>query len=180
MPTYTLRNDDSDLSGGADFDKDLVVGTVALATIQPFVAASSTEDSFGYTQANIPNSATWDTGNWTVEISVSTANIWIYFDAAVARVDSSGTQQEITSFAGEQQADKAETLTFSFTDISWSGGDAGDRIRVTYRIRNNNSHAVQAAVIETGTVETEIVSPVVESPLDTGVDNSLMMMSVGI
>jgi len=185
MPTYILKTAASDLSGGADFNKVLSTGTEAASSITLGVGAAATEDNYGFTASGVPNNAAWETGNWTVEVNVTTANMKLEASMAISRVDSAGAQQEISAFSAEQNAGAIGVLTFSFTSLAWTAGATGDRIRIVYRFRNTATMGGdQTAVIETGTVSCEVVSPVTEAGGATvtlaGVSGGVAAVSGGI
>jgi len=163
-PTYILKATDSDLTGGADFNKVLSTGAETAGSITVEVAQVATEDSFGFPPPNVPYNAEWETGDWTVEVNVTTADKNMYGSVAIARVNSEGVQQEISDFAAEQSLQLVGVKTFSFTNLSWSSGALGDRIKVVYRFRNTFTHGAKSVIIETGTVDCEVVSPVTEVP----------------
>lgn len=158
--TYILKAANSDLSGGADFTRELSEGTETAGSISPSIAASATEDSFGFTPAGIPG-ASGGSGAQDynpIEVNVTSGNNNIQISVAVARVNSSGTQQAISAFTAEQQA-SAGLKTFSRTGIDLGTWASGDRLKVVYRFRNTHSHSSQACTIETGTTSAEVVAP---------------------
>lgn len=157
---YFLKAITSDLTAGtdvADFNRELSETAETGGTIAVSVAASATEQSRGLTKAGVPNLVHWPPGNWTVKINVTVANTNIQLSVAVARVDAAGTQQEISAFSDEQQA-TAGVKVFTVNNLSWAQGLATDRLKLVYRFRNT-AGSIQAATIETGTVNTEVIAP---------------------
>lgn len=155
--TYVLKAANSDLTGGADFTKEISAGTEAAGSITVSVAKSATEDSLGFTPANVP-STDGITGNYTAEVNVTTGSTDIQISVAVARVNSAGTQQSISSFTAEQTG-SAGVKTFSLSSINLGTWASGDRLKVVYRFRNTNTMSARSVTIETGTTDAEVVSP---------------------
>lgn len=162
MTTYVLKSAASDLTGGNDFNKVLSPGTETAGSITVSVAASATEDSFGYSQAENPDTD-GATGNYTVEMNVlGLGNALFDLSAAVARVNSAGVQQAISAFAATQLG-TAGAKTFSLTGADLGTWAAGDRLKVVYRFKNN-AVVTGSIEIETGTAATEVVAPWTLSP----------------
>src|SRR2546425_1547754 len=154
---YVLKSANSDLTGGADFNKELYPGSETAGTIAVSVAASATDISYGFTKAGEPG-LSGATGNYTVEMNVTVANSNIQLSAAVARVNSAGAQQAISSFTAEQSAGTTGVKTFSFTGTDLGTWTSGDRLRVSYKVRNTVA-SVQSVTIGTGTTNTEATAP---------------------
>jgi len=154
---YVLKSANSDLTGGADFNKELYPGSETAGTIAVSVAASATDISYGFTKAGEPG-LSGATGNYTVEMNVTVANSNILLSAAVARVNSAGVQQVISSFTAEQSAGTTGVKTFSFTGTDLGTWASGDRLRVSYKVRNTVA-SVQAVTIGTGTTNAEATAP---------------------
>lgn len=156
--TYTLRSANSDCTGGADFTRELRSGTETAGSITFSVANGATEDSLGFTPAGNP-STDGTTGNYTVEVSVTTGSSAIQGSVAVARVNSSCVQQQISAFTAEQTM-TAGVKTFTLNSINLGTWGAGDRLKVVYRFRSTNTHGGAASLtIETGTADTEATAP---------------------
>jgi len=158
MPTsYYMSYTDSDLSGGLDFNKKLLTSTEATNSISPSIDQASTEDSYGYTEPNVPSTG-GTTGDYSVKINVTTGDTDIYCSIAVARVNSSGVQQSISSFTSEQQC-TAGVKTFNLSSVNLGTWNSGDRLRVVYRLRNAKAHGSQAITMQTGDANTEVSAP---------------------
>lgn len=166
MPTYLLRAADSDLSGGADWNKQLLYGTEGAATLSASILKTATETQYGYSNASIPYNAAWPTGNWTVRVYVTTGSSYIYGSVSISRVNSAGTVQQTCTVSGEQQMTNAGSYTFSFTNLAWTAGAVGDRIRINYLFRNSKTNGSISIVIRTGT-DTDVVTPVPYTPVST-------------
>src|SRR2546426_4685166 len=154
---YVLKSATSDLTGGADFTKELYPGAETAGTIAVSVAASATENSFGFPKAGDPG-LSGATGNYTVETNVTVANANIQLSAAVARVNSAGTEQALSSFTAEQSAGTTGTKTFALNNINLGTWASGDRLKVYYRFRNTVA-SVQSVTIGTGTTSAEATAP---------------------
>lgn len=171
MPTYILKDTNSDLSGpGADFDKEVSAGTGGTSGISVEVALSSTEISYSFTPANVPYNAGWPNGTWSVEVDVTTANMQMDLRMRIQRVNSDGDWQQNSGYntEGWQNLGSTGVLDFTWGTTSWSGGAVGDRIRVEFNFRNNHAHSAQTVVIGTGTTDDELVSPVTEGSPPSG------------
>ena len=154
---YVLKSANSDLTGGADFNKELYPGAETVGTIAVSVPASATDISYGFTKAGEPG-LSGATGNYTVEMNVTVANSNIQLSAAVARVNSAGTQQAISAFTAEQSAGTTGVKTFSFTGTDLGTWASGDRLRVSYKVRNTVA-SVQSVTLGTGTTSAEATAP---------------------
>lgn len=161
--TYVLKATSSDLTGGSDFTRELSTGTEATGGITVSVAKGATEDSLGFTIAGEPGSS-GATGNYTVEINVTTGNTNVQLSVAVSRVNSAGAQQVISAFTTEQQA-TAGLKTFSLSAIDLGVWAVGDRLKVVYRFRNTNTMSAQSVAIETGTTSAEVLAPFTTPPV---------------
>jgi len=161
MPTYYLSNTDSDLSGGADFNKVLATVTEAASSISAEIAASTTETSYAWTRSDFPNNADWETGSITVEVDVTVANTKLLINVSASRVNSSGAVQETSDnpALGEQECSLG-LHTYLIPIKDWAAGNATDRIRINYIIRNSFSHGAQSTTIETGTTDTEVITAI--------------------
>lgn len=162
MPTYIIKAASSDCSGGADFDRVISTGTEGAGSISVEVLAASTEDSFVYTASGVPNSDAWEETGHTVEVNVTTAAADIFLSIAVRRINSGCTEQEIGAFTAEQELSTVQVFNFSPAGVAWAGEVCADRISYVYRFRNARAHGARTVVIETGTTDTEHVSPIIE------------------
>ncbi len=160
MPTvYYLKATNSDLTGGADYTKRLDTVTATAATLSvPLAPGGGNEDSFAFTPAGVPGAA-GVTGNYTVEVDVTTAGASTTVQIAVARVNSAGTQQSISTFTATQSTATTGVKTFSLTGINLGTWAAGDRLKVIYRWRNTHTSQTKTPIIETGTTNTEVTAP---------------------
>lgn len=173
MATYYLTGTNSDLSGGVVFSKSLKKTTGSAGSITVPVSNSATEESYGYTDAGVPNNAAWGSGlSFTIKVNVTTASSSIFLKVRVSRVNSAGTVQQSSSYTAEQALSSTGVKTFSLSSVSFSGGSATDRIRVDYSFRSTNSHGGSASVvIDDGTTNESVVSGITEVPLTPVVAN---------
>ncbi|MBI2098838.1 hypothetical protein HYT45_00275 [Candidatus Uhrbacteria bacterium] len=164
MASYYLKSKNSDLTGGADFTREISADTEAAGSITIQVANGATEESIGYTKLHKPNNADWETGGITVKVNVTTANTNIFLSVYAARVLKDGSVQESTSVTAEQQLSSTGVKTFSISSKDWAAGNCDDRIKIAYRFRSAQSHGTAASVvIETGTTNTEIATSISEN-----------------
>ena len=158
MPTtYILRDTNSDLGGGADFSKQLLKQTATGSTLQVTVAPSATELSYGFTEPDDPSTA-GVTGNYTVEVNVTSGSTDIQLSIQLRRIDSAGAVQSSSPISSEQTG-SAGVKTFSLTDVNLGTWQAGDRLRVDYRFRNTNTHSNRSVTIQFNTTDCEVVAP---------------------
>ena len=146
MSLYYLSNTNSSLGGGNDFNKELLLSGATTGTITVALAASATEESYGYTTESPTNFAI--PGNFSVRVNVTTANAQGRLSISLSRVNSSGTVQSTSSATGEQTTSAGvQTHTLNSVDLgTWA---SGDQLRVNYIFRNNNN-MTQSLAISTG------------------------------
>src|SRR3569833_333768 len=156
--TYYLSSLSSDLSGGADFNRKQVSAKKTASSIVFNVAFNSTEDSFAFTEPGIPGSG-GATGDYSVVVKISANNsTGPSLAIAWARVDSSGTQQAISSFTSSQAVTTTtQVLTFSATAVNLGTWAVGDRLKVVYRFINTAGGGRQFTV-ETGTANAAVTT----------------------
>jgi len=173
MPTYYLRDSASDLGGGADFSVELLDSTTTASSLSPVIAQGATETSYAFSDVGVPNNADWETGTITVEVNVTTADSDAHLDISVSRVNSSGTVQETSSLAGEQNLSAVQVYNFTVPSKDWAAGAAGDRIRINYAFRSSALHGNITPTIETGTVDTEHITVITEGNGEAVVEPTL-------
>lgn len=154
--TYVLRNTVSDLGGGADFSNVIRQGVAIFGTQNVFVVANTTEDSYGFTQPGDPSTA-GTTGVYSVNIDIVTGNNQIQASVSLQRIDSTGAVQSTSAFSLEQTA-TAGVKTFNFPATNLGVWASGDRLRVTYRFRNQNN-MLQSISIHTNTSGATVIVP---------------------
>ena len=160
MATYYLSGTDSDLSGGADFNKKLLGSAETAGTITVSLAKNATETSYAFSEAGNPNNADWNTGGVTVEVYVTTRSPDVYLNVRADRVNSSGALQESSTSPGEQNLAATGLYTFNIASMDWAAGAAGDRIRIAYIFRNNNTKSTRSVDIQTGTTDTQVITSI--------------------
>ena len=148
--TYIWTNNNSDLTGGADWTRALEVGgTAGSATFS--IANNSTETSLGFTVADDPSTAGGSGAqNYTVKLNVTSGTTVILCKVSVARVDSSGTVQSTSSETSEQTM-SAGSKTFSITSADLGTFATGDRLRVNYIFRSSQTMGGAASITLNGT-----------------------------
>ena len=157
--TYYLRNTNSDLTGGADFSYKVLTAVAGEATATIALAKSATEESYGFTELNIPNNADWETGTTVVKVKVTAENSNIWGSIRVDRVSAAGALVESSTTTAEQQFSSVATYTFTVASKDWTAGTIGDRLRVAYVFRNAKSNA-QSFDISYNTSNSSIVTSV--------------------
>jgi PKD repeat protein len=158
--TYYLRNTTSDLAGGLDFNYKLLTAVAGEATATIQIAKSATEESYGFTEPNIPNNADWETGTTVVKVKVTAGNTNIWGSIRVDRVSAAGALVESSTTTAEQQFSSVATYTFTVASKDWTAGTIGDRLRVAYIFRNAKVNA-QSFDISYNTSDSSIVTSVI-------------------
>lgn len=168
---YYLSSTDSDLSGGADFNKALLT-TASASSVAVSCLSGITEDHYGFTAASEPGSR-GATGNYTVSLDLSAGNADFTVSAFVARINSSGVVQTGPTQVGTGVSGTAGIKTFGPTSVNLGTWSAGDRLRVTYRFANG------AMATRNATVTLDADSSV-DVPWSAAVSNKGNMMMVFI
>jgi len=158
--TYYLRNTTSDLAGGLDFNYKLLTAVAGEATATIQIAKSATEESYGFTEPNIPNNADWETGTTVVKVKVTAENSNIWGSIRVDRVSAAGALVESSTTTAEQQFSSVATYTFTVASKDWTAGTIGDRLRVAYIFRNAKGNA-QSFDISYNTSNSSVVTSVI-------------------
>lgn len=157
MTTYYFTDTASDLTGGNDFS-NLLSDTSGTAGSQGVsISRTDTEDSYAWTAAGVPG-ANGTTGNFSTEVDIEAGDSGTYLSVAWARVNSSGTQQAISSFTSEQVC-TAGVKTFSATSVNLGTWATGDRLRVTYRFRGTSAHSTVNMTLGANDTDSETVAP---------------------
>jgi hypothetical protein len=145
--TFYLSNLTANLTGGVRYNNRLVDTVATAASITIPVTNSTTEDSYGYTDAGVPDSTT-DTpiGNYSVLVNVTTGTTDIFCQIGLTRVNSSGVAQTNSTFTAEQGM-TAGQKTFNLTSVNLGTWTTGDRLRVNYRFRSSRAHGGPSQII---------------------------------
>jgi hypothetical protein len=158
---YYLSATNSDLSGGADFNKKLVASGETSGSQTLSFGNSESRTSYGFTEPGNP-SVLGKTGNYTITVNIPTTNAQGRLAISLSRVNSAGTAQSTSSSTSEQTTNSA-TLTFSLTSINLGTWSPGDRLRVNYEFRNNSTMA-QSWAIGYGTVSSALAPWIIFDP----------------
>src|SRR5436853_6229957 len=132
---YAMNMTNSDLTGGADFNKELDVYTGDIS-IPVSIAGNATEYSYGFTKVGVPGAA-GVAGTYLVRVSVPSAgaNSSVYLSASVDRVNSAGVMQN-TSGCPTELSGPPGSKEFTITNPVLGTWSAGDRLRISYRFHN--------------------------------------------
>lgn len=155
MSVYVLSGANSDLTGGADFSKALVLTGATSTTISFSVATNTTETSYAWTPSGDPGTI-GITGTYTVKVNITTGSNNGRLAISLSRVNSAGTAQS-TSTATAEQTTSAGTLTFTLTSINLGTWASGDRLRVNYAFRNVSTMSTISLGVSTGSATTDTV-----------------------
>lgn len=155
---YFFTSSNSDLTGGADFSRYFypnpeASGNTGLISI----AQATTETSYGFTPELHPGKAGTVTGNYTVNVDITTANTNIFLAIQLHRINSAGTVQTSSSASAEQQLSTTGVKTYTFTALSLGTFDSTDRVRIDFLCRNNAAHTASTFAI--GYTNTLIITP---------------------
>lgn len=143
---YFLSSTNSDLTGGADFTRSLFPNNNSAATtFSVTVASSVTETSYGFTPPLDP-STSGTTGDYTVNVDVTTANSNHFLSIVLNRVNSAGTVQTSSTASAENNITTTGIKTFTFTNLNLGTWTSGDRLRVDYRFRNSGMNNQTSAI----------------------------------
>lgn len=152
MATYILKAKVSDLTGGADFNREISPDAETAGSVTVAVANGASETSYGFTKLHKPSNADWETGTIVVKIKVTTSNSLMFFRASVSRVDKAGAVQETSTQSPEVNINLIGTYSVTVPSMNWAAGNCDDRIRINYVFRSTNSHGgAISVVLETGT-----------------------------
>ena len=139
----------SDLTGGADFSKNLTTTTSTPAISQySFAKSPAIEESYLWTQTGSPNNADWETGGFTVLVNVTALQTTtdLNLNVQVDRVFANGTVRESSATSTEQQLSSTGIKTFTIASKDWTAGTASDRLRLRYIFRNTKNVARTADI----------------------------------
>ena len=173
--TYRRTNTDSDLAGGASFNKAILLPASDTTGSQVVnVGNNSTVIARAFTASGIPG-ADGVTGNYTVELEGLVGNNNIALSVQLHRINSVGTIQTSSTISAEQTA-TAGTKTFSFTSLNLGTWASNDRLRIDYRYRNT-AHGGQDFTVTHGGTNNEVVAPwtLTEPPVNLGSPDSAVV-----
>jgi hypothetical protein len=106
-------------------------------------AAANNQYAWTFTSAaGEPNNTSWESGNWTVRIEITTANAnFSAWDALCCRVDSGGTSQGtvFTNTAGVGDISTTGVKSVTVAGAAQAGASATDRILVEIGINSTSS-----------------------------------------
>jgi hypothetical protein len=158
VTVYTISTTASDLSGGADFSRELLQSGATSGTLSISTATNTTETSYGFTEAGDPGVLGSSTGTFTILWRITSGNNNLQGSISLSRVNSSGAVQATSTATAEQQL-SAGTKTFTITNPSLGTWAAGDRLRVNYIHRNSNTMSAQSITMGFGTSSDTVDTP---------------------
>lgn len=152
----------SDLSaGGANFDNAFSKTAPGATNLALTITNTITENDYAFTPAGDPGVGGTSTGTFTVTWVMSFANTDLQHSVQLARVNSVGTISASTAFTAEQTS--ASSLTFSFTNPALGTWASGDRLRVTFRVRDTSTMNNESVDYAIGSSGVQISAPWSES-----------------
>jgi len=136
--TFYLSKLTSDLNAGGDFNvKLLEIVDEAESYHDAVVLAGDIEGVYAFTEPNVPYDSSWPAGSLQVKVDFALGSDDLYVSVSGSRVDASGDVQETTAATAEQEIITSGVWTFDIPSYSWAAGNVGDRLRINYRIRND-------------------------------------------
>jgi PKD repeat protein len=164
--TFYLNSGNSDLTGGADFSKNLTTSTSTPSTLQMSIVKAATETQYAWTQAGIPNNADWETDGFTIRLNVTAVSTStdIHINVQVDRVFANGTVRESSATSTERDITAAGLYTYSIASKDWSAGTATDRMRVRYLIRNSKTSAARTVDFSFNDINSYVITTVTNIP----------------
>lgn len=155
---YFLSSTNSDLTGGTTFTRTLFYNNnSASTTVSVTTASLITSTNFGFTPPLNP-STSGATGNYTVNVDVTTANNNHFLSIVLARVNSAGTVQSTSTASAENNITTIGIKTFTFTALDLGIWASGDRLRVSYITRNSAMNN-QTSAIGVNDPDCNIITP---------------------
>ena len=185
MVTYTAIQDDttSDLAPSWPnttlFDNDMSVAANGTAGQVISLAVSEIRSASFISIAGEPNNDSWeDGGTWTVEITITTANMNIRGKCRCVKLDSSGNILGVKGAFTAFQTCQGSSKTFSPVAPTWTGTEAcSNRMAIEWEWENIDTMMSQSATIATGTTTEEVITDITQ---DTGsclvIGNDLKMV----
>lgn len=150
----------SDLSGGADFNRKLEYNIIGASTaLSVSIAQGATETSYCFTEPLHPGTGGNVTGNYTVSLNCTTANANIAATCTLNRINSTGTVQTSSTASGSVSFGTTGAKTFTFTSLSLGTFSSTDRLRVDFSFTNSAAHSANAVGITFNSVDSSIITP---------------------
>ena len=157
---YYMTTNNSDLTGGADFNRKLEYEYTGAATaLSVSIAAASTEVSRCYTEPLHPGASGSVTGNYTVSVFCSTANANINGTVTLHRINSAGTIQTSSAASSSVSFGTTGAKTFSFTSLSLGTFTSSDRLRVDFSFTNAAAHSASSFGIRFNDPDSDVITP---------------------
>lgn len=165
--TYILNETTSDLTGGGGNFNVTLPTSAAIPNVLS-VGGNPTDYGSAFTASGVPGTD-GATGDYTVEMNVTTANSDVEISVQLHRVNSSGTVQTSSSVSATQSGATTGVKTFTFTNQSLGTWASGDRLRVDYIGNRVTGHGTQQVVIGTQSTNAEVVTPFGTAPQNINV-----------
>lgn len=157
---YFATTNNSDLTGGADFNRELEYTITGAATaLSVTINNASTETSRCYTDPLHPGTKGSVTGDYTVSIFCSTLNASISATVTLHRINSTGTIQTSSSASSSVLFDTTGAKVFTFTGLSLGTFTSTDRLRVDFNFANSSAHTNQSFGVRFNDPDTYVLTP---------------------
>lgn len=157
---YFATTNDSDLSGGADFNRKLeysIVGTPTALSVS--IAQAATEISYWFTDPRHPGTAGSVTGTYTTSLNITTANANVSCTVVVNRINSTGTVQTSSAASNSVTFDTTGAKIFTNSSVNLGTFSATDRMRVDLQFANAALHSAQSFGLTFNSLDTDIITP---------------------
>ncbi len=174
MATYLMTDQESDCTGGADFDSSILTTPPGTGSFSVTTAGeTASEISFVQTSGGVPNNDDWQTGSIVVWVNVIVNNMASFLKMTARRMTSCGVVAESTATTGSQNLATAGSFEFITESKNWAAGACDDRLRVDYDFENT-AHNELTIWLEFGTNDTEHRTSITEDTVSCGGDDQVV------
>lgn len=152
---YFQRNTASDVTGA----KQLLRTGGAAVNLTHAIAGGTTDlviETF-ISEPNDPNDTSWEAGDWTVEIDLTSIGADVTLKARVKRCNSAGADLQTIGTSAGQGTTGVQVHTINQASPITAG--ATDRIKIEILASRGASHGNQAADFEVNTADSEVIAP---------------------
>ena len=163
---FYLGATNADLSQGTDFNKYLEISTESAnsITVDRGVDNVNWVPSYAYTRLDSPDNPHWESGDITVIVRVTSLSRQLDMYISASRISSTGAVIETTTSTPVQGLSATGNYTFTIPSFAWAEGANSDRLRINYFARGTHNKLNSSMVIETGTTNASISTPITISP----------------
>lgn len=157
--TWYLTDIAADINDGFHFNNTLI-NTNYSCNIQILHVGTGEGLSYGFTNPGFPDNDHWESGNITVETTVSSASRGINMRLNIMRVDQSGIILQESAYSETRLVEATGIWVFNIPSTTWGLGNNTDRLRLNFY--SSGTHSKQDSFITLDQVK--IIAPIVISP----------------